>query len=223
MKVRFGVLLVALVLMAGSVVPASAVPIVVRPLESSRIGEYSNLGPAGEDHQQVADRFELSEYATLQSLTWYGRYDSLYNTAGPVGFSVRVFDDGSGSPATTPSYVLDVFVNADAQGTNYSGWPWYTYSTALPSWTLGAGTYWLSIVETHGATPPYGATQWLWADTFGTGYRAYRDQDGTSWLAGLDVNHAFTLAGTTTVPDPGSSLFLLGLGLVGLRAWRRRQ
>jgi hypothetical protein len=33
----------------------------------------------------------------------------------------------------------------------------------------------------------------------------------------------FSLGGTTSVPDPGSTLLLLGMGLVGLRAWRKRQ
>jgi hypothetical protein len=36
----------------------------------------------------------------------------------------------------------------------------------------------------------------------------------STWLAG---------GGGTTVPDPGSTLLLLGMGLVGLRAWRKRQ
>lgn len=34
---------------------------------------------------------------------------------------------------------------------------------------------------------------------------------------------AFDNASTTSVPDPGSSVLLLGMGLVGLRAWKRRQ
>jgi PEP-CTERM motif len=39
--------------------------------------------------------------------------------------------------------------------------------------------------------------------------------------------HGFTVGvmgeAPSTVPDPGSSLLLLGIGLVGLRAWKRRQ
>jgi hypothetical protein len=38
---------------------------------------------------------------------------------------------------------------------------------------------------------------------------------------GLDQN--LTLGGQQPVPDPGSTLLLLGMGLVGLRAWRKRQ
>ena len=30
-------------------------------------------------------------------------------------------------------------------------------------------------------------------------------------------------AGTSTVPDPGSTLLLFGMGLVGLRAWRKKR
>lgn len=35
-------------------------------------------------------------------------------------------------------------------------------------------------------------------------------------------NVVATAGGSTTVPDPGSSLLLLGIGLAGLRAWRKR-
>ena len=37
-----------------------------------------------------------------------------------------------------------------------------------------------------------------------------------------DLSFSFTNTSGGSVPDPGSSLLLLGIGLVGLRAWRRR-
>lgn len=99
-------------------------PIVLRPLASGLEGQYSNLGPAGESHQQVADVFELTKAATLRSLTWYGRYDALYSTAGPIGFEVRIFGDSAGSPALLPSWVKNESVNANAFGEYSPGVPW---------------------------------------------------------------------------------------------------
>jgi hypothetical protein len=211
-------LILTLTVLGGTT--AQAGQIVLRPLAPGLVGEYSNLGPSGENHQQVADVFVLAQASTLESLTWYGRYDAPYSTAGPIGFEVRIFSDSGGSPAIMPSWVKNDAANAYEAGTNYLGVPWLTYTMALPGWSLGAGTYWLSIVEDHDPTLPYGDRQWLWGDTAGSGFRAIRGQDNTAWAAGLDTNHAFTLEGT--VPDPGSTLLLLGMGLVGLRAWRRR-
>lgn len=90
----------------------------------------------------------------------------------------------------------------------------------LPGWSLGAGTYWLSIVEAHAPTNPFGNTQWLWGDTDAQGWRAIRNRDDLAWASSFDTSHAFTLDGT--VPDPGSTLLLLGIGLGGLRACRKR-
>jgi hypothetical protein len=38
-----------------------------------------------------------------------------------------------------------------------------------------------------------------------------------------DSGYSYSIAPASTVPDPGSSLLLLGIGLAGLRAWRRRR
>jgi len=215
-------LVLILTLLGGTT--AQAGPIVLRPLASDLAGESSNLGPAGENHQQVADVFVLAQAATLQSLTWYGRYDTdsgAAGSAGPFGFEVRIFGDSDGSPAITPTWVKNESVNANGAGTGYLGLPWLTYTMALPDWSLGAGTYWLSIVEDHDPTTPAGNTQWLWGDTAAAGMRAIRGQDGAVWTVSSDTSHAFTLVGT--VPDHGSSLLLLGIGLAGLRAWHGRR
>ena len=198
-----------------------AAPLVLRPLAPGLAGEYSNFGPPGETHQQVADMFMLTQAATLHSLTWYGRYDALYSTADPIDFAVRIFADSSGSPELSPSWATSESVYAIPVGEYSPGVPWLEYSVTLPGWSLGAGTYWLSIVEAHAPTRPYGSTQWLWGDTDARGWRALRGGDDLAWVSSLDTSHAFTLEGS--VPDPGSTLFLFGIALAGLGTWRKRR
>ena len=55
-------LLGATTVQAGQVLPP-------RPLEVGRTGRYSNLGPVGENHQQVADSFVLPQAATIESIS----------------------------------------------------------------------------------------------------------------------------------------------------------
>ena len=218
MRLRLILALVVILTLVGGTA-AQAGPIVVRPLDSSRPGEYSNFADLPLTPQQVADQFQLAQTATIESITWYGRYDGRYSVTNPVAFSIRLFADDLGEPAAGPSMSFEVSVSGVAQGSDYLGSPWLAYSTAGLSWTLGPGTYWLSILENDPRTPIGGDSQWLWGDS-GPGYRAIRNGDGGDWTAGRDFNHAFTLEGT--VPDAGSTLLLFGISLVGLRAWRKR-
>ena len=165
----------------------------------------------------MADQFQLYQTATIESITWYGRYDGTYSVTNPVAFSIRIFAEDLALVRQAPS----VTVYGVGQGTYYKSAQWIAYSTSVPSWTLGPGTYWLSILENDVRTPIGGNSQWLWGDTSEVGYRAFRNGNGGDWTVAEDSSHAFTLEGT--VPDPGSTLLLFGISLVGLRAWRKRR
>jgi hypothetical protein len=58
-------------------------------------------------------------------------------------------------------------------------------------------------------------------DVFAHGRISYAAQTGQQWSV---FEPEFRIRGTVqfAVPDPGSTLLLLGMGLVGLRAWRKR-
>jgi hypothetical protein len=87
---------------------------------------------------------------------------------------------------------------------------------------VGAGSYWISVLETDPATVVLGPSQWLWGDAATAGVRANRLSDGIDWTAELDIDHAFTLTGTP-VPGP-PALVLMAAGMLGyvFRAVRRR-
>jgi hypothetical protein len=177
-------------------------------LVPSNPGEYSNLPTPG--HQQIADDFHLIAGATLTGLTWQGRYDINGLSPSSVSFVIRVFADSAGLPAVGPLFSANVTVTPAVLSNAYTMPPqfggnsinWLEYSASLPNWTLGPGTYWLSILENDSGTPPLGSSQWLWADSEnGTVAQnpsvASRAGDGDAWtLVGpIEADHAFLLQG----------------------------
>lgn len=207
-------------MVTGTFIPAQAAVIFDQTLSTTNPGEYSNLGPS---NQQVADDFQLTGITLLESISWVGRYgDESVSVSDPVSFSIRFFAETAGSPAVSPLLALDVAVEAVSTGSSYGDIPLLSYSADIPYLLLGPGTYWVSVLENDSDTPMVGATQWLWADSTTRGYRAFRDSDGASWSTSLDINHAFTLDGTTApVPEPATML-LLGSGLFWLGGFGRR-
>lgn len=206
---------------------AHATPIVVNPLDASGDGEFSNLGSS---NQQIADDFILTEASILQSISWFGRYGSDSVTVdGPISFSLRIYEDDGNSPAVAPLATFDLMATAVASGLEFSGdgcstesCTWFSYSADLLDFNLDtAGTYWISLVETDSRTVLAGDSQWLWADTDSTGLRSFRNSDASDWTTTSDINHAFTLNGTHSVPEPGTFM-LLSFGLLGLGLARMR-
>jgi hypothetical protein len=109
----------------------------------------------------------------------------------------------------------------DYIGSGTSMISWYSYSASLPTVTLDAGTYWVSILENDTNTNLSGITQWLWADSNTSGLRALRSNDSAAWSSSQDVDHAFSLSGTA-VPAP-AAVWLFGTALMGLVGFIRRK
>lgn len=216
-------LLLVFLITATSLGSAWAAVVVSQPLDPTKGGEYSNLGPS---NQQVADDFTLSQSVILDSVTWYGRYDDpTLSVPNPTDFAIRFFGDNAGTPEVIPILSLSVSAAPVVSGSFYidvngAQIPWYEYTAPLPAFGLAADTFWLSIVEDDAGTTPSGTTQWLWADTSTAGLRSFRNTDGQPWNTGLDIDHAFSLGGTA-VPVP-ATVWLFGTALIGLIGFGRR-
>ena len=79
---------------------ASAVNIVDQALDPTSPGGYSNLDPADNIAQQLADDFSLPAAGTLETIAWQGRYGSgQVMPKNPVAFAIRFFADDGGNPS----------------------------------------------------------------------------------------------------------------------------
>ena len=181
---------------------------------------YSNGPPVGNFDAQrifsgysVSDSFALSSDATVTGFdftTW--NYISAYGALPvvPVDWSIGTTDFGSdvASGTTALSSVFDFY--------NLSAFP-YTINTNTASGlnlALAAGTYWLTLQnETPGI---------YWDENFGPS-TAFSSSDPTSPIG----SETFDILGSTgepvSTPEPGSSVVLLGLGLLAMAVPLRRK
>lgn len=215
MAFGFPLACLALLLTAG---PARADLIVDRPLDPASAGGFSNLGPANE---QKANDFEVATLTTLDTISWSGRYGGAVSVADPVAFSIRFFVNDVDRPAVSPLRVYDVTVEAEDTGLTFGSIPWFSYSASLSGLALGAGTYWVSILESDPRTAAVGQTQWLWGHSTTRGVEAFRSRDGDAWerRAGLP-NFAFGLSGIPVAEPSGVLLFGVGSSVILALRWR---
>jgi hypothetical protein len=156
---------------------------------------YSTPGPG---YPSIYDDFTLVGGGTISTVQWSG-----INPGNNItGFTINILSDNSGKPGTTlNTTTITGTAGQVASGSSNGPYSIYNYSADLttPS-NASAGTeYFIQI----GAGPIGGTFYW---ETSSTG------NDGAfSGSSALNQNLAFTLEGTSTVPEPPAAM----LGLLG--------
>jgi hypothetical protein len=149
---------------------------------------------AGHDPEyefQSADDFYLASASSILQVRWWGLYQGSNIPLAPDLFTLRIFADVGGAPATTPLIELSLKrVRRAATGLVSAGYEVYEYTAVLaPSVTLAASTYWLSIV--NDADTEIVGTDWLWVlSDSSSGNFVARVNDAAPW----EPLHPFSLA-----------------------------
>lgn len=164
---------------------------------------------------KVYDNFTLNTTTTVTDVHWVGSYFNPAQQGSITSFLIEMWANAAGQPGanlfgdTIPGTANETAI------ASISGFPTFSYDVDLsPSFVAQAGTtYWLSIQPSMGFPP-----QWGWNTGTGGDGVAYQDFFGSR--SPLANDFAFSLTGT--VPEP-ASLALLGLGLAGFAAARRRK
>jgi hypothetical protein len=184
--------------------------------------------PGVDDYQ--ADTFSFGMLTSFDTVQWYGLYaPGNTPTATTDNFEISIYGTTAGVPHDTaiPGLTFNVGsnVNRTPTGSTISGFPVYSYSSALPSGvSLPTGTYAISILNTTSADPD---DNWWWVTSAQTG-NFYTRAFGPDWWVSAPNELSFRLINSnptvSAAPEPGSLalLVLSGLPVVGVIVRRNR-
>ncbi|MBW4581190.1 MAG: PTPA-CTERM sorting domain-containing protein [Tildeniella nuda ZEHNDER 1965/U140] len=198
---------------------------------------------------EAGDDFRFTTSNDIRSITWSGTYAT--NSEFPLpanapaadNFSIRIFSfiqdpRGLETPAINPLLAFNPSAinrnisgtQIQSQGNRYDVYN-YAFNLATPS-TLGAGNYFLSIVNNTSAP----GINWFWATSSQNGDGFGRERPGDDWFRdGNNVGLSFTIRDDTTPAPPTSQpapvppeavptpALLPGLIAFGLSVWRKRR
>ena len=166
------------------------------------------------------DNFTLGSSANLSSVSFVGSYfDGPPSTGAITGFTIAIYADNSGVPASSALYSVTLPGNGHetSLGPDNLGFPEFSYSENISFAALAGTEYWLSIVPDLGFPP-----QWAWENGTGGDGLGYQTYSLDATLNGATTaDSAFALYDNTgQVPEP-LTLSLFGAGLSGAVAMRR--
>jgi hypothetical protein len=158
---------------------------------------------------EVSDSFSLAQASTLTGVDF-----DAWNFQGETATSVEwaILDNSPQFGGTALFSGTGALSAASTGDLGMGSYPIDTYSFALPSLNLGAGTYWLKLTNAGGASVTY------WDESDGAS-QSYHNTDG------VIGSHTFDIQGTPgAVPEPAAWALMLtgffGAGVV-LRGNRR--
>jgi hypothetical protein len=158
--------------------------------------------------------FTLTSSETVNGVNWWGGCYVGPGCGLADTFEIELLTDNSGVPGAVLDSAAVVNGNRSATGNEIAmSYDEYSYSATIPSDTLAAGTYFLSIQET--APEPSGTWGWETTSSAPGGVQLEQYQGSATGWVSLPEDLAFQLTDTATVPEPASWL-LFATGLAGL-------
>jgi hypothetical protein len=171
-----------------------------------------------------ADNFTLTAgNTTFNTVSWTGLYASTNTPQATDVFTIQLYADSSGLPATTPFATFAVgnaVARTDTGATMFGSFNLYRYTASIDSTSLTAGQmYWLSVFNN---TTVDTNDNWHWGAVSSGDGVAYRLNTSGAFTSSSNNNVDFTLSNNASVPEP-ATFALIGLGLAGLTFARKRR